>query len=143
MATYKREMTDANYDYLVSCPMILVLPSFQAVVVHAGLDPAKSLPDQDPYWVMNMRAIDSNGVPSRHKSGKLLWDEAWNEAQRKRGNGNATKVYYGHEASRGLQLKDYSFGLDTGCVYGNQLTALEITSGRVTQVPCHAYTTHA
>lgn len=31
---------------------------------------------------------------------------------------------YGHWAGEGLTLKDHTFGLDTGCVYGRSLTAL-------------------
>jgi hypothetical protein len=35
-------------------------------------------------------------------------------------------VIYGHAAKRGLDLKRWSIGLDTGCVYGEKLTALVI-----------------
>ncbi|WVQ97913.1 hypothetical protein IAU59_005030 [Kwoniella sp. CBS 9459] len=33
-------------------------------------------------------------------------------------------IIYGHAAGRGLDIKPFSKGLDTGCVYGRQLTAL-------------------
>ncbi|EMD33336.1 hypothetical protein CERSUDRAFT_98453 [Gelatoporia subvermispora B] len=33
-------------------------------------------------------------------------------------------VVYGHAASRGLDLKRWTIGLDTGCLYGRKLTAL-------------------
>ncbi|EJD07132.1 Metallo-dependent phosphatase [Fomitiporia mediterranea MF3/22] len=36
-------------------------------------------------------------------------------------------VIYGHAASRGLDIKRWSKGLDTGCVYGRRLTALVLT----------------
>ncbi|KAG8918193.1 hypothetical protein FRC00_012764 [Tulasnella sp. 408] len=35
-----------------------------------------------------------------------------------------TTVIYGHAAKRGLDLKRWSKGIDTGCVYGRRLTAL-------------------
>ncbi|KAG6851098.1 hypothetical protein H0H93_000978 [Arthromyces matolae] len=35
-----------------------------------------------------------------------------------------TTVVYGHAASRGLDIKRWSIGLDTGCVYHRRLTAL-------------------
>ncbi|KAF9048604.1 Metallo-dependent phosphatase-like protein [Panaeolus papilionaceus] len=31
---------------------------------------------------------------------------------------------YGHAATRGLEIKRWSLGIDSGCVYGNQLTTL-------------------
>ncbi|KZV90864.1 Metallo-dependent phosphatase [Exidia glandulosa HHB12029] len=39
-------------------------------------------------------------------------------------------VVYGHAASRGLDLKRWTKGLDTGCVYGKKLTALIVGGDR-------------
>ncbi|OBZ72369.1 hypothetical protein A0H81_07984 [Grifola frondosa] len=39
-------------------------------------------------------------------------------------------VVYGHAASRGLDIKRWSVGLDTGCLYGRQLTALVLQRKR-------------
>ncbi|KAF7793536.1 hypothetical protein EIP86_004650 [Pleurotus ostreatoroseus] len=36
-------------------------------------------------------------------------------------------VVYGHAASRGLDVKRWSVGLDTGCLYGRRLTALVLS----------------
>ncbi|KAI0690174.1 Metallo-dependent phosphatase-like protein [Cytidiella melzeri] len=36
-------------------------------------------------------------------------------------------VVYGHAATRGLDVKRWSFGLDTGCLYGRRLTALVLS----------------
>lgn len=61
-----------------------------------------------------------------------------------------TTVVYGHDAKSGLQVPDiygkgkrgYTFGLDSGCVYGKQLSAMviEISGDQVlhtiVQVPC-------
>lgn len=36
-------------------------------------------------------------------------------------------IVYGHAATRGLDIKRWSFGLDTGCLYGGRLTALVLS----------------
>ncbi|KAJ9094767.1 hypothetical protein QFC21_005927 [Naganishia friedmannii] len=42
-------------------------------------------------------------------------------------------VIYGHAAGRGLDIKQYSKGLDSGCVYGRQLTALVLGDIKATR----------
>ncbi|KAK7696264.1 hypothetical protein QCA50_000917 [Cerrena zonata] len=39
-------------------------------------------------------------------------------------------VVYGHSASRGLDIKRWTKGLDTGCLYGRKLTALVLSRSR-------------
>ena len=39
-------------------------------------------------------------------------------------------VVYGHSASRGLDIKRWTKGLDTGCLYGHKLTSLILTRSR-------------
>lgn len=57
------------------------------------------------------------------KDGKW-WVESWNEQQKALPQSDRLTLVYGHDSKRGLQVKDYSFGLDSGCVGGEQLTAL-------------------
>jgi hypothetical protein len=43
-------------------------------------------------------------------------------------------VIYGHDSKRGLQIKPYTKGIDTGCVNGGKLTAFVIADGGVQYV---------
>ncbi|KAI9254887.1 Metallo-dependent phosphatase-like protein [Sporodiniella umbellata] len=136
-------MTQGDYDYLLSCPVILHLPFLNnTVVVHGGLDPnIRMLKDQIPYLIMTMRDIDKKGRPTATSGKGTQWGIEWNEYQRSLSTNN-TLIYYGHDAGRGLNLQNYTFGLDTGCVYGRHLTTINILNHQLYQINCTTdYTT--
>ncbi|RYP66800.1 hypothetical protein DL771_007598 [Monosporascus sp. 5C6A] len=67
-------------------------------------------------------------VPVNTREGRS-WAKVWNEAQQRRQHRDGAKsmttmVAYGHDARRGLNIKEFTFGLDSGCVKGGRLTAL-------------------
>ena len=130
--------------YLASCPVILSLgpihPLGTVLVVHAGLVPGIRLQSQDPFSVMYMRTIDlETHIPSPLYEG-IPWYKLWERYQdhqmkmnkkkkkkkkKKKNKGNQpSTVIYGHDSRRGLQLRRWTKGLDTGCVKGGRLTAL-------------------
>ncbi|ATY64946.1 phosphatase family [Cordyceps militaris] len=96
------------------------------VVVHAGLVPGVPLDQQDPHAVMHMRSlVVANGVlAAAEGEGEEGWAAVWERAQEDLQQQQRTLVVFGHDARRGLQARKYSVGLDSGSVYGNQLSAL-------------------
>ncbi|KAH7176586.1 Metallo-dependent phosphatase-like protein [Dactylonectria macrodidyma] len=54
------------------------------------------------------------------------WSNVWNHFQKKIPKSERRSIIYGHDAHRGYQEGSYSFGLDSGCVKGDTLTALVI-----------------
>jgi bis(5'-nucleosyl)-tetraphosphatase (symmetrical) len=64
--------------------------------------------------------------------GYLAWDEVPDRATA------GVHVIYGHWASRGLILRPHLSGLDTGCVWGRQLTAMRLEDRALFQVDCLA-----
>ncbi|KAI0046075.1 Metallo-dependent phosphatase [Auriscalpium vulgare] len=93
----------------------------------------------DPWVVMNIRSVLNNNTISRSKEEGTPWADIWNRAMGRCGGYGAhdlsrgsdlpclpSTVVYGHTASRGLDISRWTVGLDTGCVYGRQLTAMVI-----------------
>jgi serine/threonine protein phosphatase 1 len=80
--------------------------------VHAGINPARALNEQNSHDVMWIRG---EFVPVEHKLGKT--------------------VVFGHTPFADVMLHmPYKIGIDTGLVYGNNLSAVELVEGTVFQV---------
>jgi Calcineurin-like phosphoesterase len=161
-----KSLSAEQLAYLETCPVILRVGFLKhlagdLVVVHAGLVPGVQLERQDPTSVMSMRSIDlTNHVPSKHSEseGCVPWIKLWNKYQKslpaqwspfptsdsdaQKAKERHTTVIYGHDAKQGLQLKQYSKGIDTGCVRGGKLTALVLSDGgamQTIQVDCKGH----
>ena len=209
-----KDMSEAQFRYLLRLPLRLYIPSAHAYVVHAGLLPSNprysfedtgkqplthvpSLPQRptvdesgeyshsvssgskpnktienlrnlqgislltqipqnaDPWVVLNMRSVVGRKISRKSKEG-VPWTNIWNQhmnsclgfkwtlTQVPNANGdidvntaeeNMDKLHlscypfttiYGHTASRGLVVKRWSFGLDSGCGFRRKLSALVI-----------------
>ncbi|OAX34332.1 Metallo-dependent phosphatase [Rhizopogon vinicolor AM-OR11-026] len=118
--------------------------------------------NRDPLAVQNMRSVLSNGEVSRSNSKGTPFSDLWNEimgrcsgfhsetelASVPRLTGNQenlaqlpcypSTVVYGHAAVRGLDVKRWSIGLDSGCSYGRRLSALVLDAGSFHSEPYHA-----
>ncbi|KAJ1961256.1 hypothetical protein GGI12_003350 [Dipsacomyces acuminosporus] len=149
--------------------MVLPPPYDDWLVVHGGLDPSKPLSKQDSHDVMNMRNIDSTGPISSHDKGlawfelwsakmkilnhshQLVDSDQSTATHEDEINSNHTadtdsldhvyfsRVVYGHDAGRALQMHSYTKGLDTRCVYGGKLTAFILPGEHIVSVNCPIY----
>ncbi|MEM7435855.1 MAG: metallophosphoesterase [Myxococcota bacterium] len=122
-------LEEADWRWLESLPLWLLLDEHEALVVHAGLLPDLPLEDQDPYDLMNMRSILEDGTGSRSYEEGQPWAERWPGPR---------LAVFGHDAVRGLQRHPHAFGLDTGCVYGGWLTGLWLPDRDLVSVPARA-----
>jgi bis(5'-nucleosyl)-tetraphosphatase (symmetrical) len=71
---------------------------------------------------------DFNGAPADAPKGTVPWFEFHDAAWR------THTIVFGHWAALGLSIGAHHVGLDTGCVWGKQLTAYDLDTGAVTQV---------
>src|SRR5262249_31357423 len=93
------------------------LPEHGVRVVHAGVDPQVPFRLQTPETLMRIRTVLLSSGPrgKRH----VLWGSQYT---------GPPQIVFGHNAAPGLQIHPWATGLDTGCVYGGNLTAMVLAS---------------
>jgi hypothetical protein len=140
-----KQFSDDQIQYLQQCPVILKVGAVEGfgelIAVHAGLVPGVPLERQDPFQCMNMRTIDlDTRLPKADRDG-TPWEKFWNHQQAKLSASERATVIYGHDSKRGKNIRQYSKGLDSGCVNGGKLTALVIEAGKSSMfsVKCKTY----
>ena len=74
--------------------------------------------------------LSYKGEGSELPSGRLPWFAMPERASR------GTPVIFGHWAALGLVLEPNVIGLDTGCVWGRQLSAVRLEDHRLFQSSC-------
>lgn len=77
--------------------------------------------------------LDLKGKPPGGQSPWRPWFELENRLT------GDVRVVFGHWSALGLVLRKNLAGLDTGCVWGGALTALDLDTGRTTAVPSRGY----
>jgi predicted phosphodiesterase len=120
-----RSLTDADWRYLESMPLVLPIEAIGTVVVHGGLVPGVPFDKQERDIVINMRSFDVENKPSKRIENGVPWASRWP---------GPLHAVFGHDAVRGLQQWPHATGLDTGCCYGRTLTGLLLPDRRLVQV---------
>lgn len=102
-------LTDDDLDWIADRPLVISLP--ETLVTHAGIDPRKNRADHTVDDLQNVRSMvpDASYEPP-------FWFDRYEGPER---------VFFGHTVLAEPIVRDHAVGLDTGCVYGNQLTAYD------------------
>lgn len=117
-----RELSDGREryaNYLAALPGYLDLGAH--AVVHAGVRPGVPLAEQALEDLTELRTLG----PDRTERTGLPWYAMYNGPQ---------MVLFGHWPSAAPRRGGHAMGLDTGCVYGFQLTAYIIEADEFVQV---------
>lgn len=109
-------------DYLSSLPFLIDLGSH--LVVHAGLRPGIAPENQSQEDLTELRTLG----PDRTSRTGIPWYEVYNDNK---------VVMFGHWPAVEPRRSKYAIGLDTGCVYGNCLTAYVIETDEFVSVPAN------
>ena len=108
---------DGDREYFESLPIVVSFDD--AIVVHGGIDPERPLSDHSAEELLTMRAPHGSGYDGP------FWYEDYDGPYR---------VFFGHTVHERPVERDHAIGLDTGCVYGGQLTAYDDRRGEFVTV---------
>ncbi|WP_336338549.1 metallophosphoesterase family protein [Haloarcula brevis] len=111
-------LTDDDLSWLASLPAAISWDD--SLVVHGGLDHRKPIVEHDLTELLNMRSLVPDG-----SSDRPYWFETRSERPR---------VFFGHTVLSEPFETPSAVGLDTGCVYGGQLTAYRCSTGEFVTV---------
>ncbi len=79
----------------------------------------ESLSKRDKEKILRMRYLDENYnylTYGKEDEKSIFWADVY--------NGNEGFIIYGHQWFKEIKKSKFAIGIDTGCVYGNKLTAI-------------------
>ena len=115
-----KSRSGAYCDYLASLPSIIDLGDF--LVVHAGVRPGISLEKQSLEDLTELRTL---GLDRTSRTG-IPWFQVYDSDK---------VVLFGHWPTAEPTRAPHAIGLDTGCVYGNRLSAFIVETKEIVSVP--------
>jgi hypothetical protein len=141
-AATRTQLQPEHYDWLRALPLYVRVPQHNAVAVHAGAFPGRSIEKQKrqhllhvqmlrPYdfvadmgLVINERSVWPSRVP-KDEDGWRFWTHFW--------DGDET-VVFGHSVLTQPLVTDKFVGIDGGAVFGYQLHAYVLPEKRIVSV---------
>lgn len=118
-------------EWLAALPLYVDEPEF--LLVHAGIDPERGLAGTTREQFLTIRTWPPNGG---------ITGPRWHEHLDHRRLTPGRPLIFGHDAPQGLLIKRAAagggrpslIGLDSGCVFGNALSAYVLEEDRIVQV---------
>jgi serine/threonine protein phosphatase 1 len=114
------DLTDDHLDWIRSRPVAVTFAD--SLVVHGGVDPRKPLRAHSVDDLQNTRSL----VPDGSYGDPPYWWDRYEGPER---------VFFGHTVLDRPVVRDRAVGLDTGCVYGGDLTAYDWRADEFVSVP--------
>jgi len=126
----RQVLAPEHYEYFARLPHYIRLPEYNAVVVHAGVLPGRSIEEQDPYHLLHAQCVKppekKSYWPSKAPADAQFWVHHWKGPER---------VIFGHTVFDKPLVTPHAVGIDTGCVYGRSLTAVILPTWEIVSVP--------
>ncbi|MGF1453564.1 MAG: metallophosphoesterase [Opitutales bacterium] len=124
-----RGLDEEDWLFLENLDVSLEIPRLHTAFVHGGLLPAQPWHEQGPEIVCHIQAYDPRtGVWGRRKDldDAASWQNHWE---------GPPFIICGHTPRPEVFRRPWSICIDTGCVYGGKLTAIEVETLEIIQQP--------
>lgn len=118
-------LTQEDWDLLKSFPLYIRLPEYESVVVHGGFLPNVPIEEQKRETMLTIRTIVSETAGGQERVKHDLWASLWRGPE---------VVFFGHNECIGFQRHPKAIGLDTGCVFGGELSAFILPQQQIFKV---------
>jgi len=108
-----------DLEFLESLPFFIKIDNL--TLLHAGilnnidLESAKKKDLEKLLWIRYLKDEKTPLALGSEDESSTFWSELY--------DGKQGIIIYGHEAFKEVKVDTHSLGIDTGCVYGNRLTA--------------------
>lgn len=115
-------LSPKHINFLQDLPLFLKFSNI--TIVHGGIQNHMNLDDlskNDTQKVLRMRYLDQNKnylTLGEEDENSIFWADVY--------DGNQGFVIYGHQWFKEVKTSKFAIGIDTGCIYGNKLTAIFI-----------------
>lgn len=119
-----------HYAYMRTMPLYIRLHEYNAVVVHAGVFPGRTIEEQDPHHLLHIQMINpKEGTktmwPSKAPHDWKFWTHFWDGPER---------IIFGHSVLDRPLITDKVYGIDGGACFGRNLYALILPTWEVVSV---------
>ena len=127
------KMTKEHIEYLQNMPYFI--KSKKITILHGGVlnhFDLESLSKREMQLVLRLRYLDKNChyISYKQENAKsVFWADLY--------DGNQGFIVYGHRWTQDIQTSPYAIGIDTGCVYGNRLSAAVFKKSKVSRLQIH------
>jgi len=121
------QLTKEHIEYLQNMPYFI--KSKKITILHGGLlnnFDLDSLFQREMQLMLRLRYLDKNCHYISYKqenARSVFWADLY--------DGNQGFIVYGHRWTQEVQKSQYAIGIDTGCVYGNRLSAVVFKKSKV------------
>lgn len=116
-------LSEKHIDFLQNLPLYLQFEDI--TVLHGGIQNSmdlKNLSKRDKQKILRMRYVDENDeylTYGQEDENSTFWADIY--------DGSQGFIIYGHQWFNEPKKSNFALGIDTGCVYGNMLSAISFS----------------